>query len=261
MQAGALEDRMKYSLILLPLLAMSAFAEGTLTPNIRISSEVLGYDLQYRAYLPEGFESQEGLPVIFLTDGAGYISQGRVPRVLGELIKSERIEPVIAIFVDARDPDSPRVNRRNEQFFCNEDYLDFFATELIPAVERKYPVAREREKRTILGLSFGGLNAACFGLMGADTFSGVAMHSPANHPVPGLLSAYEQLPTQPVKIFLSTGTPNDNTRSNREFRDVLKEKGYELKYIESRRGHDWSNWSRLIDDVLLYFYATESADT
>jgi enterochelin esterase-like enzyme len=261
MQARALKEAMKYLLVLLQFFAMPAFAGGTLTPNIRISSDVLGYELQYRAYLPDGFESRADLPVIFLTDGAGYIRQGHVPSVMDRLIQSARIEPVVAIFVDARDPNAPNVNRRNEQFFCNEDYLNFFITELIPAIEKKYPVAREREKRTILGLSFGGLNAACFGLMGANTFSGIGMHSPANHPVPGLLNAYEELPAQPLKIFLSTGSPNDNTRANREFRNVLKAKGYELKYVETREGHDWKNWRQLIDDVLLYFYAATSADT
>lgn len=243
-------------LLVFLLMPYVAFANGTLTSDIRISSESLGYDLQYRVYLPEGAESLEDLPVLYITDGPGYIKQGRVPRVLNRLIKSGRIAPVIAVFVDARDPDDISTNRRNQQFMCNANYLKFFADELIPAIEQAYPAGSDREKRTILGVSFGGLNAACFGLMGHETFSGIGMHSPANHAVPNLLPGYEEAPTLPLKMFLSTGAPNDNTISNRRFRTLLKGKGYSLKYIEVSEGHNWDNWKPLIDDVLLYFYRT-----
>lgn len=236
------------------LLAGAALADSSLSPFQRIASEKLGYDLQYQVYQPAGRESGGEYPVLFVTDGPMYIDRGRVPRVLDRLIRQRRIEPVVAVFIDVRDPDDPSVNRRNRQFACSEDYYRFFADELIPTIESEYPVRRNRDARTILGVSFGGLNAACFGLMGYETFSGIAMHSPATHPVPGLLPAYEAAPLLPLKIFLSTGSQYDNTRTNREFRSILRDKGYELKYLEVPKGHDWSNWRPLIDDVLLFFY-------
>ena len=249
---------MKKILPILLLLPGAAVAASTLTPDLRLSSEALGYDLQYRVYLPDGYESRENLPVLYVTDGQSYISRGRVPRVLDSLIEAQRIEPVIAVFVDPRDPDNLELNRRNQEFMCSADYLKFFSKELIPAIEDAYPAASDRESRTILGLSFGGLNSACFGLMGYETFFGIGMQSPANHPVPNLLPGYEESPTLPLKIFLSTGNPDDNTRANRKFRNVLRDKGYPLKYMEVQKGHNWDNWKPLIDDVLLYFY--ESMD-
>ena len=110
---------------------------------------------------------------------------------------------------------------------------------------------------TILGVSFGGLNAACFGLLGFDTFSGIAMQSPANHPVENLLPAYENEPTRPIKIFLSTGASRDNSADNRRFRKILKDKGYEMKYMQTDEGHNWDNWRPLIDDVFLYYYGKD----
>lgn len=41
---------------------------------------------------------------------------------------------------------------------------------------------------------------------------------------------------------------------SRKFQNSLKDKGYDLKFIQIDAGHNWSNWSRLIDDVLLFFY-------
>jgi enterochelin esterase-like enzyme len=246
---------MKHILAFLILLSSTVLADSTLTPDTRISSHVLGYDIQYRVYLPDGYDDMETLPVLYVTDGHSYIRQGRMPRILNRLISAERIKPVVAIFVDPRDPDDLEVNRRNQQFFCNADYLKFFSDELIPKIEQTYDVASDREHRAILGVSFGGLNSACFGLMGFDTFSGIGMHSPANHPVPELIPAYRETSPLPLKIFLSTGEPNDNTVANRKFRNVLREKGYPLKYIEVPKDHSWDNWKSLIDDVLLYFYA------
>jgi enterochelin esterase-like enzyme len=233
----------------------AAHADSTLTPDILISSDVLGYDLQYRVYLPDDIESLEGLPVLYVTDGPGYIKQGKMPRVLNRLIKQQRIDPVIVVFVDSRDPDNLKTNRRNDQFACNRKYLEFYTNELLPSIESAYPAASDRSKRTILGVSFGGLNAACFGLMGSSTFSGIGMNSPANHPVPALLPAYEDAPLLPLRIFLSTGNRYDNEKSNREFRTILRDKGYPLKYMEVPERHNWENWEPLVDDVLLYFYA------
>ena len=246
---------MRTTFTMLLLLSGTTFADGMLTPEMRITSDILGYDVQYRVYLPENYESSEALPVLYVTDGQGYIRHGKVPQVLDRLIATGRMEPVITVFVDPQDPDDPGTNRRNEQFFCNPEYLRFYTEEFIPAIELSYPVGTTREKRSILGVSFGGLNAACFGLLGYDTFSAIGMHSPANHPVPKLLSAYEEMPTLPLRIFLSTGEPDDNTRANRKFRNVLRGKGYDLKYVEVHKGHNWDNWRSLIDDVLLYFYA------
>ena len=238
----------------------AAHAASTLTPDMRITSEVLGYELQYRVYLPDGYESQANLAVLYVTDGPGYIKMGKMPRVLNRLIRQGRIDPVIVVFVDARDPDDLTVNRRNDQFACNQDYLAFFATELIPTIENDYPAASDRAKRSILGVSFGGMNAACFGLIGSDTFSGIGMHSPANHPVPALLPAYEKAPLLPLRVFLSTGDRYDNQKSNRRFRKILRDKGYPMKYMEVPKQHNWENWQPLVDDVLLFFFAKEATN-
>ena len=248
--------------IVLLLLASTVNADGTLTDDIRITSDVLGYDLQSRLYLPEGYDSRVEHPVIFLTDGQNYLSRsrGRIVPILNRLISNGNVEPVIAVFVDARDPDDLKSNRRNTQFFCNVDYLKFYIDELIPRVEKDYPVVANRDGRTIMGYSFGGTNAACFGALGYDTFSGIAMQSPANHPLPNLLPTYQEMPTLPLRIFLSTGKPGDNVRDNRRFRTVLEDKGYDMEYVEVRQEHDWENWRPLIDDVLIYFYGADDPD-
>lgn len=245
---------MRLAILVLLALSAQANANGVLSDDQRISSEVLGYELQYRVYLPEHHDPRQETPVIYVTDGQWYISEGRMPRVLDRQIRSGRIVPVIAVFVDSRDPDDLDVNRRQEQFACNRDYANFFSNELVPTIEAAYGASADREQRVILGVSFGGLNSACFGLMANETFGGIAMHSPALHPVAGLLPAYEQTPRLPLRVFLSTGDMWDNTATNLHFRSILRDKGYELKFREVAGSHNWDNWRPLIDDVLLFFF-------
>jgi enterochelin esterase-like enzyme len=140
---------------------------------------------------------------------------------------------------------------------CNTDFAKFFAGELVPAIGRDYPVSQSREDRVILGLSFGGLNSACFGLMLSDLFSGIAMQSPASgEHVEVVRELYEEKEKLPLKVYLSVGTVNDNLDDVKRFRRTLKNKGYDLTYHKVRKGHDWDNWGPLLDEVLLTFFAS-----
>ncbi|PCH59101.1 MAG: hypothetical protein COC19_07625, partial [SAR86 cluster bacterium] len=193
-------------------------AESKLSDNIRIDSEMLGYSLQYRVYTPEGMRRRDKLPVLYVTDGQGYISRGELPQLLDKEIAQGNIEPLIVVFVDSRNPDDLEDNRRNRQFFCNQTYVDFFTDELIKTVDNDYPTQADRSGRVILGVSFGGHNSACFGLMANEDFAGIAMHSPANtEMVDDLRYQYMIRARMDLKIFLSVGTINDNTQAGRQF--------------------------------------------
>jgi enterochelin esterase-like enzyme len=236
-----------------------AVAEGVLSDNQRIESEVLGYALQYRTYVPDGVGRRDRLPVLYITDGQWYISQGELPALLDHEINAGNIEPVIVVFVDSRNPDDLSENRRNQQFFCNSDYVEFFTTELVQKIDSDYRTNATREARTILGLSFGGRNSGCFGLMANDHFAGIAMQSPANtEMVDDLVYEYRLAQKLPIKIFLSVGTINDNTQAGRQLKDILEFKEYDLTYREVNEGHDWDNWRPLLDDVLMTFYSKGS---
>ena len=234
------------------------FADGKLSDNIRIFSDSLGYDLQYRVYEPKGMRRNSELPALYITDGQWYISRGELPALLDREIAAGNIEPVLVVFVDSRNPDNLQQNRRNQQFFCNPRYVDFFTDELLPTIDKEYPSSAMRDDRVILGLSFGGRNSACFGLMAYDSFAGIAMQSPANSEMmEELRFQYMAQEKLPLKFFMSVGTVNDNTQAGRQFMETLKFQGYDLTYCEVNEGHDWDNWEPLLDDVLYTFFPTE----
>jgi len=234
-----------------------ASAAATLTDDIRIESAVLGYALQYRVYVPD-VPAGQPLPTLYVTDGAWYLGQGHMKDLLDEMIAAGRIEPLLAVFVDARDPDHLRTNRRNDQLICNLDYARFFAAELVPTIDATYPTRRDPASRTILGVSFGGLNAACFGLSIPGVFANLAMQSPASGEMLEIVGEqYRKDDRLPLRMFLSLGTRNDNTDAGRRFRRILEDKGYELTFREVPYGHNWSNWKPLLPEVLETFFRRE----
>jgi enterochelin esterase-like enzyme len=231
---------------------------GSLGEDIRLESKVLGYAVQYRVYVPDRLPEGR-LPTLYVTDGAWYLEQGGMKARLDALVGEGRIRPLVAVFVDSRDPDDLSVNRRNEQLICKTDYARFFASELVPAVEARLPTGGGAGERTILGLSFGALNAACFGLAIPQVFGNLALQSPASDRHLRIVAdRYRAEERQPLRIFLSVGKRNDNGREVRRFRGILEEKGYAVTFREVPFGHDWRNWGPLLDDVLETFFSAEA---
>lgn len=220
----------------------------------RISSEALDYDLQYWVQTPKGYDENKSYPTLYVTDGHGYKNDGKMPEIVDRLIANGKIQPIIIIFVDPRDPDNLQKNRRNYEFLCNPKYVEFYKQELIPTIDQKFSTDASQKTRGVLGLSFGGLNSLYFGAFAHDVFGKIGVFSPAPHPCPEIYDEYQFRFTMPVDIFLSTGTKKDKEAATRKFREILKGRGYEFKYVEVPEGHNWRNWGPLIDDVLVYFY-------
>lgn len=239
------------------LLAFAAAAsEGVLGDNQRIYSSHLGYELQYRVYRPASVAAGSQLPTLYVTDGQMYLAEGNFKAILDEEISSGKIEPLVVVFVDSRNPDNLAENRRTTEFMCNSKYAGFFANELIPAISSNQPVSPSRDGRVILGVSFGGLNAACFGLALSELFSGIAMQSPASgEHLDVVRELYGEREALPLKVFISVGSRNDNTGAVKRFHKTLEKKGYDVTFIKVRGTHDWKNWGPLLDDVLLTFFA------
>lgn len=242
----------------LALLILSSFVAADdatgLSKNIFITSTYLGYDVQYRVFTPKNYSQLNDLPTIYITDGQDYIKSGEMPKLMKKLIAQNRIRPTIGVFIDSRDTANLSHNRRNSQFSCNYQYFEFVTKELISTIDSNYKTSQNAEDRVILGLSLGGLNSACFGLLASGTFSGIAMQSPYTSPVPDLINYYQRTEKLPLKFFISTGARNDGRRQARILQKTLTEKGYQIKYRKVSGSHNWANWRPLLDDILVYYF-------
>jgi enterochelin esterase family protein len=68
---------------------------------------------------------------------------------------------------------------------------------------------------------------------------------------------YENSPTLPLKIFMSTGVISDTEEGARRMKAILEKKEYSFEYREINEGHSWGNWRSMIDDILIYFFANQ----
>ncbi len=234
---------------------------GNLSGNKIIASKNLSYNLQYRVYTPNGYESMKNLPVIYVTDGHEYSDDrlGSMIIILDNLIAEKKINPIIAVFLDPRDP-STLNNKRMEQYIINSKFADFVASELVTEIDSLYKTKNDPAYRAILGTSLGGLNSAYFGYLKNNVFGLIGIHSPAFWASQDTIFNYfERSAKLPLKIYMSTGTINDTQADARRMKAIFDTKGYELKYKEVNEGHSWGNWRALIDEPLEYFFPYDAS--
>ena len=74
-------------------LKREGIAKGTLQQDILYNSPVLGYQIMYSVYLPNGYTTHQKYPVIYVTDGYEYLHErmGNMQTVLDNLIADKKI--------------------------------------------------------------------------------------------------------------------------------------------------------------------------
>jgi len=232
--------------------------KGSFLPSIAIKSKIFRRQIRYEVYLPPIKYIDKKLPVLYLTDGQNYTKKRGKNKTIVEkidaLIVAGKINPIMAVFVDPREFRT-RKNLRQEYFLCNKKYVNFFTKELLPIIESKYPAASNREGRTILGVSFGGLFSAFMGCQASESFKNIAMQSPAFHPCKSIYSDYRNKEKKDLKMYMSYGTGKDTEKQDLPMIKILQKKGYELKVERIENGnHNWKVWNKQMESILLYFF-------
>lgn len=239
------------------LLSRNDIHHGTVKTDILYTSKVLGYQITYCVYLPFDYEKLGKLPTVYVTDGYEYMHPqlGNMITILDNLIADKKIKPVMAVFVDNREPVNRSNNKRMQELAMNNAYLDFFTKELIPEIEKNYPALSEPSQRAILGTSMGGLTSTYFAFMKPDVFGMAGIQSPAFWTKPQIYSLCTDKSNPTMKISMTSGLINDTSKESRKMKDVLESSSCVYHYHEVNEGHSWGNWRNLIDDILVDFFA------
>lgn len=230
--------------------------QGEVINDILLQSKVLGYQVMYSIYLPPDYNPNTKYPTLYVTDGYEYMhpKMGNMITVLNNLIHSKKIEPILVVFVDQRNPINRAENRRMRELAMNKAYLSFYLEELLPEVERNYSVKKGPEHQGILGTSMGGLNAAYFSFSRPDIFGLSAIQSPAFSYRNEIYTTCENAENPPVKIFLSAGSIYDAKEGADKMRGILENTMCTYQFAEVNESHSWGQWRNLLDDILVYFF-------
>lgn len=243
-----------------------------LLEEFKVSSDIMGYDHDILAYLPPNYQnSSEMYPTIYIEDGRDYIEFAITPTIIDNLIRSGKIKPVIAIFINPPHRHLPDEPNRMSEYGLNDDYVNFKADELVPFIESNFRVERNNTSRLTVGDSFGGLISAYTPFLRPDVFGlGYSQSGYQSFENDRLINLYQSSEIKPVRLYIDIGiyerivgadmlpeSETDFLAANRRFKMVLEQKGYDFVYREYPEGHTWGNWRRHMIDGLIHFFGNK----
>ena len=178
----------------------------------------------------------------------------------------------------------------------NNRYGEFIGRELVDITRRMFPLSDKREDTFIGGLSMGGFGAILTGLTYPETFGRViglssAMHmfeqletispkdwtygeslfGPAKealvsrkNPRVALELLMKRKAADPAvelpKLYMAIGKDDFLLESNRTFRKLFEDAGFDLTYIEDEGDHNWDFWDKYIHEALAWLPHADLTD-
>ena len=233
---------------------MTDGAKGTVLRNQTIHSEILRRDMLYSIYLPAGYTDSKQYPVLYLLHGYGgdqneWWVYDDMADDADTMIASGEVPEMIIV-----TPDGQTWMYIDNLYGNGLNYEQYFFEELMPEVELRYSIRRERTSRAIGGFSMGGYGALRYGVMHHELFSYVYAMSSVIGGYGGtdmgdIIRNYQ--PSVLPGITLECGDRDYFTYDNREFSAQLTQLGIAHKHIERSGGHDWEFWSACTPKMLL----------
>ncbi|WP_417940495.1 alpha/beta hydrolase-fold protein [Flavobacterium sp. RS13.1] len=220
--------------------------------TINYESKTVGSVRKATVYTPPGFNKKKKYPVLYLLHGIGgdekeWLNEGNPQIILDNLYAEGTIEPMIVVMPNGRamKDDSTTGN------IMAPDKVQAFATfekdllnDLIPFIEKKYPVLKDREHRAIAGLSMGGGQSLNFGLGNLDKFAWVGAFSAApNTKMPKELLPNPEEAKKKLKLLWISCGDNDWLISNsKRTHDYLYQNDIPHVYYIEPGVHDFKVW-------------------
>ena len=221
-------------------------SKGTVLRNQTIHSEILRRDMLYSIYLPAGYTDSKQYPVLYLLHGWGgdqnewWVYDDMADDADAMIASGEVPEMIILT------PDGQTWRYIDNWNGNGLDYEQYFFKELMPYIETRYSIRRERQSRAIGGFSMGGYGALRYGVVHHELFSYVyAISSVIGESgltgMGSIVTNYQ--PSVLPGITLECGDRDYFTYDNREFSAQLTQLGIAHEHIERSGGHDWKFWS------------------
>jgi enterochelin esterase-like enzyme len=215
-------------------------------------SKTVGATRRALIYTPPGFSKDKKYPVLYLLHGIGgdekeWFIQGQPQVILDNLYAEKKLEPMIVVLPNGRAMKDDRAvgniyDGVKVQAFANfeKDLLN----DLIPFIEKNYPVLKDSEHRAIAGLSMGGGQSLNFGLGNLDKFAWVGGFSSApNTKDPQELMPKPEIAKAKLKLlWISCGDKDGLMTYSKRTHDYMKTNGVPHIFYVDHGYHDFKVW-------------------
>lgn len=220
--------------------------------TISYFSKTVGKNRRAIIYTPPAYSKSKKYPVLYLLHGIGgdekeWLNGGHPQVILDNLYAENKIEPMIVVMPNGRatKDDSAKGN------IMAPDKVQAFATfekdllnDLIPFIEKKFPVLKDREHRAIAGLSMGGGQSLNFGLGNLDQFAWIGGFSsaPNTKPPEQLLPNPEDARKKLKLLWISCGDDDGLITYSQRTHDYLNANNVPHIYYIEPGVHDFKVW-------------------
>lgn len=220
--------------------------------TITYASKTVGTKRKALVYTPPGYSKKNKYPVFYLLHGIGgdekeWLNGGQPQHILDNLYADGKLEPMIVVMPNGRAMKDDRATGNIMAPDKVQAFADFekdLLNDLIPFVEKKYPVIADKDHRALAGLSMGGGQSLNFGLGNLDVFGWVGGFSSA----PNTKQPQELLPDPAAAInklkllWISCGASDGLVTFSKRTHDYLALHAVPHIYFIEPGVHDFKVW-------------------
>ena len=222
--------------------------------TVEYESKSVGNKRKAVVYTPPGYSADRKYPVLYLLHGIGgdeneWRRGGQPEVILDNLIAEKKAVPMIVVMPNGRaQPDDRAGNNPMATAPAFGKFDKDLLGDLIPFIEQKYSVKKDRESRALAGLSMGGGQSLNFGLANLDTFAWVGGFSSApNTKPPAELVANPEKAKERLKLlFVSCGNKDGLIRISQGVHGYLKENDVPHIWHVDEHAHDFQHWKKAL---------------
>ena len=241
------------------------------TDTVTVASKYIPEPNKVAVITPDAAATDKALPTVYLLNGYGgdYRAWGNIRPDMGELADKYGVVIVMPSGMDAWYWDSPvRPEMQMESFFVND---------LVPNINKNYPVADDAKLRAITGLSMGGHGGLWLGTRHPDIWNNMGSTSggvyivpfPKNWKMAKALGPYEENPErweamtvinlvpkmaeQKQNIIFDCGSEDFFADVNKQLHQKMLDAKVPHDYISRPGKHNAKYWGNSILYQLLYF--------
>jgi enterochelin esterase family protein len=233
---------------------------GTLEQHA-ITSAVFGGPRSVTLYFPARFRRTRRYPLLVVHDGGDFLRFASLKNVLDNLIHRLDIPPLVAALTHPVT--------RNWEYANNPLHAAYLTQELVPWLEREYPLIGQPSGRCLMGASLGAVASfstawrtpGFFGRLllqsGSFAFTDIGKNArgPTFDPIVEFVNGYRESPTAvSERVFLTCGIYESLIYENRSLLPLLQASGMDVRYVEARDGHNWENWRDRLRDGLSWLF-------